>query len=551
MVENNFGKKLISSFREKKLLLFCLAYMLLPVSLLAPFAHNLSKSDSLLSVGVNIGIFFIAFLTLQFLRIKTIKTCCSVLLIITLIPGAIFLGYLLFAQVFLLSDSIISIFETNPEESKEFIAYYMNPFITLGILAYASVPVVMIYRMKGDGVFSIQKNKLIFTLCVILLLATPFTSISKSVYYINFYETYIQYKKRHYDEEKEIARRLTKPFKVESLLPKNESQTIIVVLGESLARHHMSLYGYGRKTNIYLQRSDSLDVYDDVTSPQVHTIPVVRRVMSFVEKNHPEYFYERPSFFELFNRAGYETYFITNQPFGGRYETSYDLLLSQAKNKFNPSMQKKPDEVTLPYLNEILNKKEKTNRLILIHLMGSHMAYEFRYPKEFDLFHNDKDHFIRSKKKYMTPEAIKSIDAYDNSVRYNDELIHRIIESAKKAGGNAAVVYFSDHGEEVYENRNFAGHAYEKVSTYMCEIPFIVWHSRSFGNYRKDIVYSPKRAFSTADFLYSISDLAGLRYKNFDPKRSLFNVAFKPRERYIGDYTYEKVKEMTKSKDEN
>jgi heptose-I-phosphate ethanolaminephosphotransferase len=547
MEKQSFSSKLIEAFKQEKFLLFCLAYILLPVPLFTPLAKNIGLHDCVWSIFFSTLLLLTIFVTMQFFAIKTVKACCSVLLIFTLIPSAIFLAYLLFAQAFLLSDSITSIFETNPEESKEFIAYYMSPFITAGIIAYASIPVLMIVKMKGNGVFSIGRHKIAFSICItLLLLFVTFRPAAHSVYFINFYKTYIQYKKRHYEEKKEIANRLKQPFAVTKLQPDTLGQTLVVIIGESLTRRHMSLYGYGRNTNVLLSRKDSsLAVYDDVVSPQVHTIPVIRKVMTFLERNHADYFSKRPSLFELFNRAGYETYFISNQPYGGRYETSYDLLLTQAKHQHNPSLQKKPDGVIFPYLQEALGDKKK-NKLIVIHLMGNHMAYIFRYPKEYDVFHNDSDDFIQSKAKYMTPEAVKTIDRYDNSVRYNDFVISNIIRFAKASNNPSAVVYFSDHGEEVYDLRDFAGHAYEKVSSYMCEIPFLVWRSPSFANYRTDLAFDSKRPFSTADFLYSITDLAGLRYENFDASRSLFNQAFKPRERYVGEYTYQEVKDMTK-----
>lgn len=546
MEKQSFSSKLIQSFKQEKFLLFCLAYILLPVPLLTPLAKNINLSDCLWAIFFSVLLLLAIFVTMQFFAVKTVKVCCSVLVIFTLVPSAIFLAYLLFAQAFLLSDSITSIFETNPEESKEFIAYYMSPFITAGIIAYASIPVLMIVKMKGNGIFSIRRHKAAFSLCVVLLLSfVVFRPAAHSVYFINFYKTYIQYKKRHYDEKREIANRLQQPFAVNKLQPDTLGQTLVVVIGESLTRRHMSLYGYGRQTNVLLHRRDSsLMVYDDVISPQVHTIPVIRKVMTFLERNHADYFSTRPSLFELFNRAGYETYFISNQPYGGRYETSYDLLLTQAKHQHDPSLHKKPDGVVFPYLQEALKDKKK-NKLIVIHLMGNHMAYVFRYPKQYDVFNNDSDGFIRSKAKYMTPEARKTIDQYDNSVRYNDFVISSIIRQVKASESSSAVVYFSDHGEEVYEMRDFAGHAYEKVSSYMCEIPFLVWRSASFGHYRTDLTFDTKRPFSTADFLYSVTDLAGLRYQNFDATRSLFNYHFKPRERYVGEYTYQEVKDMT------
>lgn len=549
MTEQSFADKLVLSFRQNKLLLFCLFYILLPVPLLTPLANNISFEECLFSIVFSLLFFTLLFITLQFFAVKTVKLYCTVLLIFTLVPSAIFIGYLLFAQAFLLTDSITSIFETNPEESKEFIADYMNPFITAGIFIYAGIPIYMICKLKGKNIFSIRRNKIAFTICLILL-ATFFVvrPVAKSIFFINFYKTYIEYKERQSSEYKEISQRLKSPFNVTTLQPDTTFQTIVVIIGESLTRHHMSLYGYGRQTNPLLSKPDSsLFIYKDVTSPQVHTIPVIRTVMTFMDRKHKEYFYKQPSLFELFNRANYDTYFITNQPFGGRYATSYDILLSQAKYIFNPSLQKKPDEVVFPYLQQALDNKTQKNKLIVIHLMGNHMVYKFRYPSKYNVFKNGTDHFIQRHEKFITSETIKIIDDYDNSVLYNDYVVSSIIQKVKKAQSPSAVVYFSDHGEEVYEVRDFAGHAYEKVSDYMCDIPFIAWHSPTFGNYRTDLKYDTTRPFSTANLLFSITDLAGLRYENFDAKKSLFNVRFNPSERYIGEYTYQEVKEMTQS----
>jgi heptose-I-phosphate ethanolaminephosphotransferase len=547
MEELSFIKRLILSFRQNKKLLFCLFYLLLPVPLLTPLARNISAEECCLFIIFTLLFFAVLFVTLQFFAAKTVKICCTVLLILILVPSAIFLGYLLFANAFLLTDSITSIFETNHEESKEFIKDYMNPFITAGILIYAGIPVFMISRLKGKNMFYIKHNKIAFIVCLILLsLFVVVRPVAKSVSFINFYRTFIEYKKRQYTENKMITQRLNAPFAVTTLQPDSVSQTLVVIIGESLTRHHMSLYGYGRQTNPMLGRPDSLlFIYNDVTSPQVHTIPVIRTVMSFVEREHPDYFYNQSSLFELFNRANYNTYFITNQPFGRGRATSYDILLNQAVHISNPSLQKKPDEVVFPYLQQALDDKTKKNKLIVIHLMGNHMAYKFRYPEKYNIFKNTSDNYIRRNEKFITSETIKTIDNYDNSVLYNDYVISCIIQKVKHTNTPSAVVYFSDHGEEVYDVRNFAGHAYEKVSRYMCDIPFIVWHSSTFGNYRTDLEFDTGRPFSTAGFLYSFTDLAGLRYDNFDAEKSIFNVKFKPSERYIGEDTYQEVMEMT------
>ncbi len=536
-----------SCFKHNKLLIFTLAYMLMPVPMLMPLAQNLSWTDCLVAMAASVLFLLSVFVFLQFWGRKMQKLICTILLELTLIPIAVLSAYLLFAHAYLFPDSIISIFETTPEESREFVAHYMNPLITLGIALYAGTPLWMIYKLKGKASFSFSGNRklLIGSLCamVAFVMVKP---LNDKVFFISFYKTYLLYKSQQTCEQADIAERLKRPYEVQSLQCDSNGQVIVVVIGESLTRHHLSLYGYGRQTNPLLSQDSTLLIYKDVISPQVHTIPVLRSVLSFGEQDNPHYLTTKPSLFELFNRAGYETYFISNQMFGGDHRTSYDVLLRQAKHIFNPSVQKKTDEVVLPFLQKAIADGKKANKLIVIHLMGNHMAYEFRYPKAFSQFSNATDGFVnKSCPFFKQPEAVKSIDTYDNSVLYNDFVVAQVIEQAKHARQEAAVIYFSDHGEELYDVRPFAGHAYEKVSTYMCEVPFLVWLSPKFGKHRNDLTFNAKTPFSTTDFLFSITDLAGLRYADFDASRSLFNKQFSPRKRYVGAYPYEQVRERT------
>lgn len=277
-------------------------------------------------------------------------------------------------------------------------------------------------------------------------------------------------------------------------------------------------------------------------SPQVHTIPVMRSVLSMTERRHPEYFTEKASLFELFNRAGYETYLISNQEFSDKFKSSYDILLSLAKHKYNLAPLKQHDDIVLSKYNEIVNDKNYKNKLIVIHLIGNHMAYKFRYPKEFIVFDHKKDNLVASNP-YRDVKAKDVIDQYDNSVLYNDYVIHCIIDGLKKQKEESSVmIYFSDHAEELYDYREFAGHAYEKVSPPMCEIPFLVWISDRYKQNRTDLVFNKERPYSTEDFIYSISDIAGLQYDGYEDARSLFSTTFMPRERYVGEKKYDEIK---------
>ncbi len=94
------------------------------------------------------------------------------------------------------------------------------------------------------------------------------------------------------------------------------------------------------------------------------------------------------------------------------------------------------------------------------------------------------------------------IDEYDNSVAYNDFVINSIIDTlAQHQGEKSVMIYFSDHGEELYDKRDFAGHAYEKISPYMCQIPFMIWVSPEYKEHNPDIIFNTELPYTTANFL--------------------------------------------------
>lgn len=529
---------------RKKLQVFFLFYLIMVLPVLAFGAENLTFVDSLEIFVVNTLLFLSIVILTSFVKSRTEKTIYLLLFVISCIPSAIYMGYLLFANVLLQKNSIISLFETNPEESREFVTHYFNPWLIFGLIMYVLLCFVMIWKMKARVPLLVKSNKCIFILASILLIATVvIPSLSTKVYFVNFYKVFVAYKLQLNYEHKAIAERNEIDYKVEKLYNNSSPQTIILVIGESLTRSHLSLYGYNRDTNKQLEKlGDSLTVYADVISPQVHTIPVMRSVLTFMDRDNPDFITEKPSLFELFNRAGYDTYLLGNQAMGGQFRTSYESLFEEAKHIYNFAMEKQSDEIMLPKLKEILGINNHKNKFILIHLIGNHMAYEFRYTPTFNVFDNTKDNLIGSTP-FRDDKAKKTIDRYDNSVLYNDYVISKIIKLLQTGCyDNAAMIYFADHGEEVFDNRKFAGHAYEKISSYMCEIPFLMWLSPVYKKLRPDLVIDTSRPYSTCDVIHSISDLAGLLYQDYDDSKSIFSDRFIPSERYVGDYTYDEVK---------
>lgn len=542
-------KKLLHVIFNRKLQFFFLSYIILLLPILVfSIAENVSFFDKWLLLGVNILLFFTLSILFSFSGSRLEKILYLILFIISLAPSLIYIGYLLFAKVFLQYNSIISLFETNPEESREFIVHYFSKWLIVGQSIYILLCLFIIIKMKKYKPIKLKEHKSLFiTSLIIFLILVAIPTFSKQIYFVNFFKTYVDYKLQRKYEKETIAHRQSLKYDVEFTKRGNLPKTIVVVIGESLTRTHMSLYGYKRKTSERLELlGDSLLVYQNVVSPQVHTIPVLRSTMTLSEKDHPEYITEKPSLFELFNRAGFETYFISNQPFSENSNSSYDVFFELAKHKYNLSLDKQTDGIVLPALDEILTTDTTHNKLIVIHLIGNHMAYEFRYTPEFNVFDYTEDNVLQTTK-YRDAKACKTVDRYDNSVLYNDYIISTMISMLKnEKGTDAGLIYFSDHGEEVYDFRNFTGHAYEKVTSYMCQIPFLVWMSEGYKRDNPDLEVDLNRPFSTQDFLYSLSDFAGINYPDYNDSRSLFSSKFKESKRYIGNLTYQEVLDKSK-----
>jgi heptose-I-phosphate ethanolaminephosphotransferase len=99
-------------------------------------------------------------------------------------------------------------------------------------------------------------------------------------------------------------------------------------------------------------------------------------------------------------------------------------------------------------------------------------------------------------------------------------------------------VYFSDHGEDVYDSapHEFKGRN-EGAPTYpMYAVPFIVWHSSNWQNTQQ--LADPTirhRKYDNADFIYTWSDLIGLTYDGYRADESLINKAHVEDTILVGD----------------
>ena len=138
----------------------------------------------------------------------------------------------------------------------------------------------------------------------------------------------------------------------------------------------------------------------------------------------------------------------------------------------------------------------------------------------------------------LTSKQVAVSNDYDNAVLYNDFVVSSLIRMLAAARLNSLLVYFSDHGEDVYDStgHQVLGRREGKPTLPMYAIPFIVWNSEQWRaahprTYPREVL---DRRYSTSHFIHTWSDLVGLRFDDFDASKSLISRDFKERALLVG-----------------
>jgi heptose-I-phosphate ethanolaminephosphotransferase len=351
---------------------------------------------------------------------------------------------------------------------------------------------------------------------------------------------YIKYRKALSSVENRLLAADKPPVK--NLVDRNAAtaNTLVLVIGESTNSRRLGLYGYYRDTTPRLSaRSNQLLVFDQVYASRPYTVESLEQALTFADQQQPKLYLEKPTLIDIMKQAGYKTYWITNQQTQTQRNTLMTTFSKQAdeqvylnNNRSQNSAQY--DEVVFKPFEEILNRPAP-KKFILVHLIGTHRAYGYRYPDKFKVFDNKEDLPPWVKKKRYRREY----NEYDDAVLYNDYVVDSLIEKLKKSRQNGFLVYFADHGEEVYDypNHLFAGRNEAAPTPAMYSVPFLIWRSDSWkrNNYIGGSYNMSHRLYSLSDFIYTWMDLAGIRFDGYDPRKSIVSRWYTPGPVLIGD----------------
>ncbi|MES2817737.1 MAG: phosphoethanolamine transferase CptA [Pseudomonadota bacterium] len=317
-----------------------------------------------------------------------------------------------------------------------------------------------------------------------------------------------------------------------------QPSTLVLVIGESTNRQRMSLYGYPRATTPRLDRlGEQLMVFDNVVTPRPYTIEALQQVLTFADEQHPDDYLTTPSIMNMMKQAGYRTYWITNQQTMTKRNTMLTTFSEQAdeqvylNNNLNQNARQYDGDVLAPFDKVLVDAAPR--KFIVVHLLGTHMSYQYRFPPEYERF-TDR----QGVPDWVTEDQLPTYNSYDNAVLYNDFVVSSLIEQFAASKPHGFLLYLSDHGEAVFDSPEGAvlGRNEARPTAPMYTIPFMLWTSAQWqASHPADYRGRLGRPYSSSNLIHTWADLAGLRFAELDSSKSLVSADFKERPLLIGD----------------
>ena len=311
-------------------------------------------------------------------------------------------------------------------------------------------------------------------------------------------------------------------------------EVYVYIIGEAARAMNWQLYGYERETNPLLSRVGDLVVFRDVLTQSNTTHKSVPLILSSVATDEHEELYRRKGLPALFNEAGFDTWFISNQSPQG---AMIDHLAHDAKHVIY-IRSPRHDTQLLDEMRKVLERSTSQKLLFVLHCYGSHFSYHQRYPREFAHFQPDNDVAIARQHRPML------VNAYDNSIRYTDYFLAQTIGYLRSLKGtSSALLYCADHGEDLIDDdRERFLHASPTTTAYQLYVASLAWFSE---DYRK---HFPEKAAAaeanetapatTHALFHTMADMASIRGRFLSTKVSLASPDFDrtaPR-RYLNDH---------------
>ena len=415
---------------------------------------------------------------LTYLSMWLLRIVARILLAIFAIINATAVYFIITYSAIINATTIENVFNTRYSEASGFFSWSLWMFIAVfGVLPalYCLMQPVVIGKAKKLGIYCGS------SLAIILLVAS--LNISQTLW-ISQHDTelggllqpwsYVVNTCRvisSYQDEQ--AEEIKLP---DGTIADHEKAVVVLVIGESARKANFQLYGYQRDTNPLLSKQEGLKVYQ-ATACATYTTAGTKAILE--PKDSGDLYELLPNYaFRTGVDVSWRTSNWGEPPIHiDEYLTDTDLsdLYQGRSNDY--------DDILYYGLRERIESSKKDKVLIILHTSTSHgPKYADKYPKQFEVYKPVAKNIEEGEKNIGM-----LINAYDNTIRYTDFLLNSLINTLREMRDwHSAMIFISDHGESLGENKMFMhGLPMKLAPKVQYEIPFLVWTSDGFRTYKQ------------------------------------------------------------------
>ena len=413
------------------------------------------------------------------------------------------------------ANGMMVIFQTNPSEALEYLSslnwqYLASAFVLL--IAF----ILIIFNNIGSAKFLpeyiITKKNLIIS-CIILPAVAYYTffSLIPRTQFINIAINTREYFKT-VEEYGTIHDEILKDLQVESIggALSSSPNTIIMVIGESATRNYMKAFNKNNdETTPWLSANkNEFLLFNNSYSCAWNTVPALEHALTEANYYNNKEFNRSVSIIDIAKKAGYKTYWFSNQGRIGIYDTPITMV-AETCDVAKWGGDSNYDEGLLMHLKTI-NPNEKN--FIVLHIMGSHIDYHLRYPKEYQI--------------WTDPDTYGRLADYKNSLVYTDKVLQDYFEYAKNNLNLNAFIYFSDHGTDPNRSRDP-----DETKFIGLRIPLFIYLSKSYKEnnpYIAAALNANQNKFFSNDLIYNlVCGILNIKSNHYNEEESLASPKYK------------------------
>lgn len=536
-------KDIIKSVFSAKVFLWFYPLLLIIPNIALYFTESYNWVVKICNVLLPLGIYL---LLMSFWR-NVGRTAC-LLLFIFLFYGAFQIVLLfLYGESIIAVDMFLNVATTSVEEATELLGNLASAVITVCLVYIPALIWGICLAVKKH--FPSSKDRLkartiasIITAAGLIFLGAsyifvPDFNLTRQIFPANVMRNTVSAVERTVATERYHTTSSDFTYGAVSTHPVDEKEIYVLVVGETSRADNWQLMGYPRPTNPKLSQRKDIIACPKVLTESNTTHKSVPMLLSWLSAdNFKDSIYTTKGIIAAFKEAGYTTAYFSNQ---ARNHAFIDFFAEEADKTIflKDDYKNHYDTELIDLMRKFVSESNNNKLFIILHTYGSHFNYVDRYPASASHFKPDNSALAEAKNR------MQLINAYDNTVIQTDLLLDNVIDVLSGKECPAAMLYVSDHGEDIFDDkRERFLHASPVPTYYQIHVPMVLWMSSTFNEkYPENLKYAKinrdKDISSSKTFFNTILKIAGIHTKYLNYKNALTDSTFQPAQRfYINDY---------------